>query len=479
MKVRTRFAPSPTGFMHIGNLRTALYAYLFAKHNDGDFILRIEDTDQERYVEGAVDLIYSTLKKAGIEHDEGPDKDKGFGPYVQSERKPLYKEYAEKLVELGGAYYCFCSKERLDSLADENGVRKYDKHCLHLSKEEVQKKLAAGEPYVIRQNIPPEGQSSYEDMVYGRITVDFEDLEDQILLKSDGMPTYNFANVVDDHLMGITHVIRGTEYLSSTPKYNLMYDAFGWERPQYMHLPPIMKDQTRKLSKRYGDANFEDFLTKGFLPEAIVNYIALLGWSPKNNTEKMTMQELIDSFNVEGINKSASIFDEVKMRWLNGQYIRELSDEKFDELAFPYFEQSKVKGLYDYKKLGRILKGRVETFGDIPEAVSFLAEYGEFDTKLFENKKSKSDESTAKICLEAALSVVNDIKEWNNDSLFEAFGGLCEGLGVKKNTMFWAIRVAISGRDVTPGGATELADVLGRKETEKRMKFAISLLNKA
>lgn len=479
MKVRTRFAPSPTGFMHIGNLRTALYAYLFAKHNDGDFILRIEDTDQERYVEGAVDLIYSTLKKAGIEHDEGPDKDKGFGPYVQSERKPLYKEYAEKLVELGGAYYCFCSKERLDSLADENGVRKYDKHCLHLSKEEVQKKLAAGEPYVIRQNIPPEGQSSYEDMVYGRITVDFEDLEDQILLKSDGMPTYNFANVVDDHLMGITHVIRGTEYLSSTPKYNLMYDAFGWERPQYMHLPPIMKDQTRKLSKRYGDANFEDFLKKGFLPEAIVNYIALLGWSPKNNTEKMTMQELIDSFNVEGINKSASIFDEVKMRWLNGQYIRELSDEKFDELAFPYFEQSKVKGLYDYKKLGRILKGRVETFGDIPEAVSFLAEYGEFDTKLFENKKSKSDETTAKICLEAALSVVNDIKEWNNDSLFEAFGGLCEGLGVKKNTMFWAIRVAISGRDVTPGGATELADVLGRKETEKRMKFALSLLNKA
>ena len=479
MKVRTRFAPSPTGFMHIGNLRTALYAYLFAKHNDGDFILRIEDTDQERYVEGAVDLIYSTLKKAGIEHDEGPDKDKGFGPYVQSERKPLYKEYAEKLVELGGAYYCFCSKERLDSLADENGVRKYDKHCLHLSKEEVQKKLAAGEPYVIRQNIPPEGQSSYEDMVYGRITVDFEDLEDQILLKSDGMPTYNFANVVDDHLMGITHVIRGTEYLSSTPKYNLMYDAFGWERPQYMHLPPIMKDQTRKLSKRYGDANFEDFLKKGFLPEAIVNYIALLGWSPKNNTEKMTMQELIDSFNVEGINKSASIFDEVKMRWLNGQYIRELSDEKFDELAFPYFEQSKVKGLYDYKKLGRILKGRVETFGDIPEAVNFLAEYGEFDTKLFENKKSKSDESTAKICLEAALSVVNDIKEWNNDSLVETFGGLCEGLGVKKNTMFWAIRVAISGRDVTPGGATELADVLGRKETEKRMKFAISLLNKA
>lgn len=479
MKVRTRFAPSPTGFMHIGNLRTALYAYLFAKHNDGDFILRIEDTDQERYVEGAVDLIYSTLKKAGIEHDEGPDKDKGFGPYVQSERKPLYKEYAEKLVELGGAYYCFCSKERLDSLADENGVRKYDKHCLHLSKEEVQKKLAAGEPYVIRQNIPLEGQSSYEDMVYGRITVDFEDLEDQILLKSDGMPTYNFANVVDDHLMGITHVIRGTEYLSSTPKYNLMYDAFGWERPQYMHLPPIMKDQTRKLSKRYGDANFEDFLKKGFLPEAIVNYIALLGWSPKNNTEKMTMQELIDSFNVEGINKSASIFDEVKMRWLNGQYIRELSDEKFDELAFPYFEQSKVKGLYDYKKLGRILKGRVETFGDIPEAVNFLAEYGEFDTKLFENKKSKSDESTAKTCLEAALSVVNDIKEWNNDSLFETFGGLCEGLGVKKNTMFWAIRVAISGRDITPGGATELADVLGREETEKRMKFALSLLNKA
>lgn len=478
MKVRTRFAPSPTGFMHIGNLRTALYAYLYAKHNGGDFILRIEDTDQERYVEGAVDLIYSTLKKAGIEHDEGPDKDKGFGPYVQSERKPLYAEYAKKLVELGGAYYCFCSKERLDTLADANGVKKYDKHCLSLSKEEVEAKIAAGEPYVIRQNIPAEGESSYDDMVYGRISVDFSDLEDQILLKSDGMPTYNFANVVDDHLMGITHVIRGTEYLSSTPKYNLMYDAFGWERPMYMHLPPIMKDATRKLSKRYGDANFEDFLKKGFLPEAIVNYIALLGWSPKNNTEKMTVDELIESFNVEGITKSASIFDETKMRWLNGLYVKELSDDRFDELARPFFEASKVKGLYDYGKLGRILKGRIETLGDIPEAVDFLAEYGDFDTALFVNKKSKSDESTAKLCLERAIEAANDIEEWNNDRLFEAFGGLCENLGVKKNTMFWAIRVAISGRDVTPGGATELADVLGKAETVRRMKFALQLLSK-
>lgn len=308
--VRTRFAPSPTGFMHIGNLRTGLYAYLFAKSKGGDFILRIEDTDQERKVEGAVDMIYRTLETAGISYDEGPDKDAGFGPYVQTERMGLYKEYAEKLVELGGAYYCFCDKERLEGLKDENGVHTYDKHCRNLSKEEVERRLRAGEPYVIRQKVPEGVVSEYEDMVFGKISVNSQDIEDGVLLKSDGLPTYNFANVVDDHLMNITHVIRGTEYLSSTPKYNLIYDAFGWERPKYMHLPPIMKDATRKLSKRFGDANFEDFISKGYLPEAIVNYIALLGWCPKDNREKMSMSEMTEAFDVDGISHSSSIFDE-------------------------------------------------------------------------------------------------------------------------------------------------------------------------
>ena len=365
MKVRTRFAPSPTGFMHIGNLRTALYAYLYAKHNGGDFILRIEDTDRERFVEGAIDVIYSTLKKSGIEHDEGPDKDGGVGPYVQSERKDLYKKYAEELVARGGAYYCFCDKERLAGLTDDKGVRKYDKHCLHLSKEEVAAKLAAGVPYVIRQNIPEEGMTEYEDMVYGTIRVPCADMEDEVLLKSDGMPTYNFANVVDDHLMKISHVIRGNEYLSSTPKYNLMYDAFGWERPRYMHLPPIMKDAQRKLSKRYGDANFEDFIAKGYLPEAIVNYIALLGWAPKSNQEKMTLNELIELFDESGVNKSPSVFDEVKMKWLNGLYIKEMPEEEFLREATPWFEKSAAKG-YDYALLAKLLQGRIEIFGEIP-----------------------------------------------------------------------------------------------------------------
>ncbi|MDY6078422.1 MAG: glutamate--tRNA ligase, partial [Eubacteriales bacterium] len=344
--VRTRFAPSPTGFIHIGNLRTCLYAYLFAKQRNGTLILRIEDTDQERIVPGAVELIYSTLEKAGIVHDEGPDKDGGYGPYVQSERKAIYMEYAKKLIELGGAYYCFCTKERLESLTDENGVRTYDKHCLGLSKEEIEENLKNGVPFVIRQNIPKEGTGTYHDMIYGDISVDYSELEDNVLIKSDGMPTYNFANVIDDHLMKITHVIRGVEYLSSTPKYNLIYDAFGWERPEYMHLPPIMKDASHKLSKRYGDANFDDFVRKGFLTEAIVNYIALLGWCPKDNSEKMTMQELIEKFDTAGISKSGSIFDEAKMRWLNQQYIKELPFEKFMEYARPYFDQSIAKDKY-------------------------------------------------------------------------------------------------------------------------------------
>lgn len=474
-KIRTRFAPSPTGFIHIGNLRTCLYGYLFARKHDGTFILRIEDTDQERFVEGAVDLIYSTLEKSGITHDEGPDVGGDYGPYVQSERKALYMEYAKKLIELGGAYYCFCTKERLESLTDANGVRTYDKHCLSLSKEEVEEKLKSGVPFVIRQNIPREGTGVYHDMIYGDIAVDFSDLEDNILIKSDGMPTYNFANVVDDHLMKITHVIRGVEYLSSTPKYNLMYDAFGWERPEYMHLPPIMKDATHKLSKRFGDANFDDFIKKGFLAEAIVNYIALLGWCPKDNSEKMTMDELIEKFDVDGISKSGSIFDEAKMRWLNSLYIKELPFEAFMAHAAPYFDLSIAKDKYDYNKLGKILQGRVETFGDIPEKVAFLDEYAAFDLALFEHQKSKTTKELARTILTEVLPALESTENWSNDNLFTVCEAFAAERGYKKQQLFWAIRVAIAGRDVTPGGATELADILGKTETLRRINFALSL----
>lgn len=477
MKVRTRFAPSPTGFMHIGNLRTALYAYLFARHNGGDFILRIEDTDQERYTEGAVEVVYSTLATAGLEHDEGPDKDGGVGPYIQSERKPLYKEYAEKLVELGGAYYCFCTKERLESLTDENGNRKYDKHCLHhVSIQEARRRIEAGEPYVIRQNIPTSGISEYDDLVYGHIAVDCSDLEDNILLKSDGMPTYNFANVIDDHLMGITHVMRGTEYLSSTPKYNLIYDAFGWERPQYVHLPPIMKDATRKLSKRYGDANFEDFIAKGYLPEAIVNYIALLGWSPKNDRERLSMAELIDLFTVAGVNKSSAIFDEAKMRWLNGEYIKSLSVEEFNTLATPYYEKSKIAGKYDYIKFAPLLIPRVEILSEIPDMVNFLEEYEAFDSELYYHKKMKTDVEVARVVLPRVKQVLGDI-EWTAENIHDTLIGLATDMGVKNGQVLWTVRVAITGKASTPGGAIEMADILGKDETMRRLDFAMGLIN--
>ncbi len=476
MRVRTRFAPSPTGFMHIGNLRTALYAYLYAKHNNGDFILRIEDTDRERFVEGAVEVIYSTLQKSGIPHDEGPDKDGGVGPYIQSERKNLYKQYAEELVRRGGAYYCFCDKDRLNGLADENGIRKYDKHCLHLSQEEVQAKLAAGVPYVIRQNIPTEGMTEYEDMVYGTIRVPCADMEDEILLKSDGMPTYNFANVVDDHLMNISHVIRGNEYLSSTPKYNLMYDAFGWERPRYMHLPPIMKDATRKLSKRYGDANFEDFIAKGYLPEAIVNYIALLGWAPKTNDEKMSLQTLIDSFDVDGISKSSSIFDDVKMRWLNAQYLKELPEEEFLRMATPWLEQSQAKG-YDYALLAHLLQGRVEILSEIPEKVAFLNQFADFDKELYFHKKLKCDAALAKEILPIAVDVFQTTEPFDNQTLFDAFGAVCEEKGIKKGQLLYCLRAAVTGVPSTPGGATEIAVLLGREEALRRLLFSIEHLS--
>ncbi len=475
-KVRTRFAPSPTGYMHIGNLRTALYGYLYAKKEGGEFILRLEDTDSKRFVEGAVQVIYDTLKDAGIRYDEGPDIGGPCGPYVQSERAAIYKEYAEKLVELGGAYYCFCDRERLESLKDENGVGRYDKHCLRLSAEEVKEKLAAGVPYVIRQNVPEEGSGSYEDKVYGTVTVDFKDIEDGILLKSDGLPTYNFANVVDDHLMGITHVIRGSEYLSSTPKYNLMYDAFGWERPVYIHLPPIMKNAHEKLSKRNGDASYQDLVEKGYVKEAIINYIALLGWSPKDNREKMTLRELEESFSLAGINKSPSIFDEPKLRWLSGEYIKEMTDGEFAAIALPFLKRSKAYGKYDEEKLLKILKTRVEILSEIPEKIDFLEEYGKFDEALYFNKKMKSDAEVARRVLPLARDVLAKIEPFENSALYQALVALAQENGLKNGQVLWCVRVALTGKENTPGGASEMAELLGRERTLERLGAAMKEL---
>ena len=476
--VRTRFAPSPTGFMHIGNLRTGLYAYLFARKNNGKFILRIEDTDKERKVEGAIEMVYRTLATAGITYDEGPDKDGGVGPYIQTERMGIYKEYAKKLVELGGAYYCFCDKERLESLQGEGGVHTYDKHCRNLSKEEVERRLAAGESYVIRQKVPEGVVSSYDDMVFGRIRVDTADIEDGVLLKSDGLPTYNFANVVDDHLMGITHVIRGTEYLSSTPKYNLIYDAFGWERPKYMHLPPIMKDATRKLSKRYGDANFEDFITKGYLPQAVVNYIALLGWCPKDNKEKMTMQELIDEFDVSGISHSSSIFDEAKMRWLNGEYLKAMSEQDFEKVATPWIKQAIGDKDYDVKELALLMQTRVDVLNEIPEKLAFLNEFGEHDLAMYEHQKMKVTKDVAKRALGVAIAALEDFDDWSADAIKEQIKTKSEEEGIKSGQVMFTMRVALTGAPVTPGGAIEMAVVLKKDETLRRMRYSLSLLEK-
>lgn len=475
-EVRTRFAPSPTGYMHIGNLRTALYGYLYAKKEGGKFILRLEDTDSKRYVAGAVQIIYDTLKDAGIRYDEGPDIGGDYGPYIQSERAAIYKEYAEKLVELGGAYYCFCDKERIDSLKDENGVGRYDKHCLRLSKEEIAEKLAAGVPYVIRQNVPEEGSGSYEDLVYGTVTVDFKDIEDGILLKSDGMPTYNFANVVDDHLMGITHVIRGSEYLSSTPKYNLMYDAFGWERPTYIHLPPIMKNAHEKLSKRNGDASYQDLVDKGYIKEAIINYIALLGWSPKSNREKMSLKELEENFSLSGINKSPSIFDEPKLRWLSGEYIRAMSAEEFKAVALPFLQRSKAYGKYDEDKLLKMLQSRVDVLEDIPSKIDFLEEYGDIDSALYFNKKMKSDAEIAKAVLPAAAEVLKNLEKFENAELYAALVALAQEKGMKNGQVLWCVRIALTGRENTPGGASEMAELLGRERSLERLAHAMEQL---
>lgn len=467
-QVRTRFAPSPTGYLHIGGLRTALYAYLFAKQKGGKFILRIEDTDLERYVDGAVEIIYNTLKDAGLEYDEGPDVGGDFGPYVQSERKEIYLEYARKLVESGDAYYCFCDKARLEKIHAE-GATKYDKHCLSLSKEEVEMRIKRGDKYVIRQNIPESGTTTYTDMVFGEITVDCKDLEDNILIKSDGMPTYNFANVIDDHLMGINYVIRGVEYLSSTPKYNLLYKALGWEIPNYMHLQPIMKDANRKLSKRYGDASYDDFIKRGFLKQAVVNYIALLGWSPKNEQEKFTLEEMVNLFGVAGLSKSASIFDEVKLKWLNSLYVKEMPPEEFYAYAQRFIDKFDFLAGYDRAMICQLLQNRIEIFDDIGPSMQFLTQFDGYDTQLFVNKKWKTDLSTAKEMLPGLIALTNE----SFDSLHDALILFGEQNGYKKGQVLWIYRIAITGAQSTPGGAVEMAQLLGKEETLRRLNVSL------
>ena len=471
MEVRTRFAPSPTGYLHIGGLRAALYAYLYAKKNGGKFILRIEDTDLERYVDGAVEVIYSTMREAGLIWDEGPDVGGEYGPYIQTERKDIYLKYARQLVEQGDAYYCFCTKERLAKM-HEDGATKYDKHCLSLSREEVERRIAAGEPYVIRQNIPETGSTTYHDMVFGDITVENKELEDNVLIKSDGMPTYNFANVIDDHLMRISHVIRGVEYLSSTPKYNLLYKAFGWELPQYMHLQPIMRDATHKLSKRHGDASYDDFIKKGYLKDAILNYIALLGWSPKNDREKFTLDEMVEMFSVEGLSKSASIFDEAKMRWLNSCYVKELSPEDYYAHALPFMEKLDYLKGYDLRYLATLLQGRTEIFSDVEKLTAFLTEFDGFDLDLFVNQKWKTDRDLAKKMIPDLMGLVSD----DFDNLHDALVAYAEKSGYKKGQVLWIFRIAITGAAATPGGATEMATLLGKEKVAARLALTLERL---
>ena len=480
MEVRTRFAPSPTGYMHLGNLRSALYTYLYAKANGGKFILRIEDTDQSRYVPGAVDVIYRTLKSIGMQWDEGPDIGGDYGPYVQSERKNMYLPYAEQLVKAGKAYYCFCTEEELAARREEAAKRgetfKYDKHCLHLSPEEVQRRLDAGEPYVIRQNVPEHGEASFDDVLYGHIAVDTADLDDMILIKADGMPTYNFANVIDDHTMGITHVMRGNEYLSSTPKYNLLYEAFGWEKPVYIHMTPIMRDATHKLSKRDGDAYFEDYLNKGYLKEAIVNYVALLGWNPGDEREFFTMDELIKAFSVDGMSKSPAIFDVNKLTWMNAEYVRRLTPEQFTEYALPYYEKAGVSAEHA-DLLARILQQRTEIFTQIPEMLDFIPQLPDYDAELFTNKKSKTNPEIAKHVLTIAIEALEALPAWEEQPIHDALLGLAEKEGMKNGTMLWPVRIALAGKQVTPGGAIEIAILLGRKESMRRLHIGLDKLN--
>lgn len=478
--VRTRFAPSPTGYMHIGNLRTALYGYLFAKKEKGQLVLRIEDTDQERYIEDALQVIYDTLAETGIIYDEGPDKDGGFGPYVQSQRRGIYKEYAQKLVDSGHAYYCFCTDEELAEARGQAEARgetyKYDKKCLHLSKEEIQHRLEEGLPYVIRQNTPLSGSVSFTDAIFGEITVECAELDDMILLKSDGLPTYNFANVVDDRLMQITHVLRGSEYLSSTPKYNLLYRAFGWEPPVYVHLPLIMKDAHNKLSKRNGDASYQDLIAKGYLMEAVTNFIALLGWNSGTNQEIFTREELIEAFSLEGISKSPAMFDPQKLLWMNGEYIKAMPFEKFNEMAKTWYDQSAAAGRYDYEKLSRILQSRVEIFSQIPEKVAFLPQVAEHEPELYLHKKFKLDIPGALDSLRLAKTALEALAAWDEQSIHDRLISLAGETGKKNGQILWPVRIALTGLESTPGGAIELSDILGRGETLRRLEQAIQKL---
>lgn len=480
MEVRTRFAPSPTGYMHIGNLRTALYEYLIAKSQGGKFILRIEDTDQERQVEGAVDVIYNTLRMTGLKHDEGPDIGGDYGPYVQSERMGMYMDYAKELVEKGEAYYCFCTKERLESLKESNAegaaFAKYDRHCLGLSKEEVQAKLDAGEPFVIRQKMPDSGTTTFSDVVYGDITVENTELDDQILMKADGFPTYNFANVVDDHLMHITHVVRGSEYLSSTPKYNLLYKAFGWEPPVYVHLPAVMRDAHHKLSKRHGDKSFEDLVREGYVVEAIVNYIALLGWSPSGTQEIFSLKELEENFDMAGLSKSPAIFDIKKLTWMNSEYLKAMDFDKFYALAEPKLKEALDGTDLDLKKIAALLQKRLETLNDIPGLVEFFKTLPEYGTELYTHKKMKTNDEIALSSLEAALPVLENLEDWNTTSIHDALMALVGELGIKNGQLLWPVRTALSGEPTSPGGAMELADILGKEESLCRIRKGIELL---
>ncbi|RGY02239.1 glutamate--tRNA ligase [Blautia sp. OF03-15BH] len=479
-KVRTRFAPSPTGRMHVGNLRTALYAYLIAKHEGGDFLLRIEDTDQERYVEGAVDIIYHTLAETGLIHDEGPDKDGGCGPYVQSERQAagIYMKYAKELVKKGKAYYCFCDKERLESLKQEVAGKEiivYDKHCLHLSKEEVEANLAAGKPFVIRQNTPTEGTTRFEDEIYGVIEVPNAELDDMILIKSDGYPTYNFANVVDDHLMGITHVVRGNEYLSSAPKYNLLYEAFGWDIPVYVHCPLITNEEHKKLSKRSGHSSYEDLIDQGFLTEAVVNYVALLGWCPTDNREIFSLPELVEAFDYHHMSKSPAVFDINKLKWMNGEYIKAMDFDKFYERALPYLKEVISREL-DLKKIAEMVKTRIEVFPDIRDLVDFFQEVPEYDSAMYVHKKMKTTEESSLTVLQEILPVLEKQDEYTNDALYETLVTFAKEKGYKNGYVLWPIRTALSGKQMTPAGATEILEVLGKEESVKRIQAAIEKL---
>ena len=479
-KIRTRFAPSPTGRMHVGNLRTALYAYLIAKHEDGDFLLRIEDTDQERYVEGAVDIIYRTLQNTGLIHDEGPDKDGGVGPYVQSERQAsgIYLKYAKQLIDEGKAYYCFCDKERLESLTqvvDGKEISVYDKHCLHLDREEIERNLAEGKPYVIRQNNPNEGTTTFHDEIYGDITVDNSELDDMILIKSDGYPTYNFANVIDDHLMGITQVVRGNEYLSSSPKYNRLDDAFGWEVPVYVHCPLITDEEHKKLSKRSGHSSYEDLIEQGFVSEAVVNFVALLGWSPEDNQEIMSLDELIKKFDYRHMSKSPAVFDFTKLKWLNGEYIKAMDFDELYKKAEPYIKEVISKDL-DLKRIAQMVKTRIEIFPDIKDHIDFFEKLPDYDISMYTHKKMKTNEETSLKVLEDVLPLLEEQEDYSNDALYAMLSKYVEREGVKNGYVMWPIRTALSGKQMTPGGATEIMEVLGKEESIRRIKDGISRL---